>query len=183
MVKNTILATTHKCIHSTGMLAKRFKTDKSQLRCKQLSRHSGTFYVDFLKVNVKSFRGYAGGMLYCNKLGFKIFFPCMNETQEENSHSLRSFKEIIGLPAPLHSDNHNNLKTGLLKKTLRKFGIWSSFAEPRSPWQNRAEYAVGEVKCHATKLMHVTLTRVRLWYSVMNIRRTFFHCVPWVGLT
>ena len=156
MVKNTILATTHKCIHSTGMLAKRFKTDKSQLRCKQLSRHSGTFYVDFLKVNVKSFRGYAGGMLYCNKLGFKIFFPCMNETQEENSHSLRSFKEIIGLPAPLHSDNHNNLKTGLLKKTLRKFGIRSSFTEPRSPWQNRAQYAIAEVKRHARTLMQVT---------------------------
>ena len=78
--KNSILATTHKCIRSTGMLARRFKTDKSQLRYKQLSRHYGTFYVDFLKVNVKSLRGYVGGILYCNKLGFKKFFPCINET-------------------------------------------------------------------------------------------------------
>ena len=78
--KNTILATTHKCIRSTGMQARRFKTDKSQVRCKQLSRHYGTFYVDFLKVNVKSLRGYVGGILYCNKLGFKKFFPCINET-------------------------------------------------------------------------------------------------------
>ena len=120
--KNTILVTTHKSC-STGMLARRFTTDKSQLRYKQLSRHYGTFYVDFLKVNVKLLRGYVGGMLNCNKLGFKKFFPCINETQEETSHSLRSFIEIIGLPAALHSDNHTYLKTGLFKKTLRKFEI------------------------------------------------------------
>ena len=102
-------------------------------------------------------------MLYCNKLGFKKFFPCINETQEETSHSLRSFIEIVGLPVALHSDNHSNLKTGLFKKTLKKFGIWSSFTEPRSPWQNKAEFAIGEVKRHARKLMQVTSTPVRLW--------------------
>ena len=162
MAKNTILTTTHKCIRSTGMLARRCKTAKTQLRYKQLSRHYGTFYVDFLKINVKSLRGYVGGMLYCDKLWFKKFFPCINEIQEESSHLLRSFIEIIGLPAALHSDNHNNLKTDLFKKTLRKFGIWSSFTEPRSPWQNMAEYAIGEVKRHARKLMQMTSTPVRL---------------------
>ena len=145
------------------MLARRFKTHKSQLRYKQLSRHYGTFYVDFLKIKVKSLRSYIGGMLHCNKLGFKKIFPCSSETQDETSHSLRSFIEIIGLPAALLSDNHNNLKTDLFKKTLRKFGIWSTFTEPRSPWQNRAEYAIGEVKRHGRKLMQETLTPVRLW--------------------
>ena len=100
---------------------------------------------------------------YCNKLGFKKFFPCINETQEETSHSLCSFIEIVGLPAALHSDNHSNLKTGLFKKILRKFGIWSSFTEPHSPWQNREESAIGEVKCHAIKLMQVISIPVRLW--------------------
>ena len=121
--KNTIDATTHKCIRSTGLPSKRFKTDKSQLKYNQLSRHYGTFYVDFLKIAVKSIRGFIGGMLYCNKLGYKKFFPCTSETQEETSHSLRSFIEIVGLPASLHSDNHNNLREGLFKKTLSKFGI------------------------------------------------------------
>ena len=102
MAKGTILATTHKYIRATGILARRFNTDKSQLRYKQLSRHYGTFYVDFLKVNVKSLREYVGGMLYCNKLGLEKFFPCMNET-----NSLHSFIEIIGLQAALNSDNQN----------------------------------------------------------------------------
>ena len=116
--KNTILATTQKCVRSTGMLTRRFKTDKSQLRYRQLSCHYDTFYVDFLKIGVKSIRGYIGGMLYCNKLGFKKFFPCTSETQDETSHSLRSFIEIIGLPTSLHSDNHNILMTGKFKRTL-----------------------------------------------------------------
>ena len=47
--KNTILATTHKYIRSTEMLVRRFKTDESQLRYKQLSQHYVIFYVDFLK--------------------------------------------------------------------------------------------------------------------------------------
>ena len=55
--KNTILVTTHKCIRSTGMLTRRFQTDKSQLRYRQPFRHHGTFYVDFLKVAIKSIRG------------------------------------------------------------------------------------------------------------------------------
>ena len=112
---------------------------------------------------MKSIRGYIGGMLYCNKLGFKKFIPCVNETQEETSHSLRSFIELIGLPVALHSDNINNLRTGKFKKTLRKFGIWSSFTEPKSPWQNRAEFATGEVKRQAKRLMQRTQTPVRLW--------------------
>ena len=115
------------------MLTRRFKTDKSQLRYRKLSQHHGTFYVDFLKVAIKSTRGYIGGMLYCNKLGFKKFFPCTYEIQEETSHSLHSFIELIGLPAALHLDNHNNLRTGKFKKIQRKFGIWSSFSEPKSP--------------------------------------------------
>ena len=160
--KNTIHATTHKCICSTGMLSRRFKTDKSQLRYGQLSCHYGTFYLDFLKVKIKSIRGYIGGMLYCNKLGFKKFFPCTSETQEETNHSLHSFIEMVGLPALFHSDNHNNLKSGLFKRTLRKFRIWSTFTEPWSPWQNRAKYTIGEVKCHARKLMQRTSTPVRL---------------------
>ena len=102
-------------------------------------------------------------MLYCNKLGIKKFFPYTNETQEETSHSLRSFIELIGLPAVLHSDNHNNLRTGKFKKTLKTFGIRSTFSEPKSPWQNRAEFAIGEVRRQARKLMQRTQTPVRLW--------------------
>ena len=160
---DTLKATTHQCIRTTGVLAKRFKTDRSQLRYKQLSKRYGPFYVDFLKSNVTSIRQYIGGTLYTNKLGFKQFFPCTNETSEETGATLRSFIELVGLPPALHSDNHGNFKDGLFKRLLRRFGIASTYTEPHSPWQNRAEAAIGELKRHARKIMQETQTPIRLW--------------------
>ena len=42
---------------------------------KKLSRNYGTFDVDFQKTTVKSIRVFIRGILYCNKLGYKKFFP------------------------------------------------------------------------------------------------------------
>ena len=159
----TLKSTTHKCIRSTGLLSKRFKTDKAQLRYKQLQRQFGTFYVDYLKVNVKSVRGYIGGSVYTNKLGFKKFYPHSDEKGQSTAAGFRNFIDIIGLPFSIHADNHSNYREGAFRKLLRKFGIKQTFTEPHSPWQNRAEYAIGEIKAHARRLMQRTNTPIRLW--------------------
>ena len=161
--QRTLKATTYQCIRSTGLLAKRFKTDRSQLRYKQLMKGFGTFYCDFLKVGCVSLRGFMGGVVYTNKVGFKKFYPCSNESGEETGRSLKSFVEFVGLPASLHSDNHKNFKEGFFRKLLRKFGIHPTYTEPHSPWQNRAEASIGEIKTYARRLMQRTSTPVRLW--------------------
>ena len=107
--------TTHQCIRSTGLLENWFKTDKYQLRYKQLSPKYGTFYVDYLKVGVKSERQFIGGIFYTNKLVSNKFFPLSNETSSETGHTLREFIELVDLPPTLHSDNHNNFKEGIFK--------------------------------------------------------------------
>jgi hypothetical protein len=83
MATRTLQATMHQCLSTTGLLTKQFKTDKSQLRYKQLARGYGTFYTDYLKASVKSLCGYIGGVIYTNKLGFKKFFPCKTEQGQE----------------------------------------------------------------------------------------------------
>ena len=75
---NTLDAKTHQCISSTGLIAKRFKTDKSKLLYKKLSRQYVTLYVEYLKVGVKSARQFIGVTLYHNKLGFMKIFQCSN---------------------------------------------------------------------------------------------------------
>ena len=159
----TLKATTHQCIRSTGLLSKRFRTDKAHLRYNQLTKQYGTFYTDYLKSNVKSLRGYIGGVIYTNKFGFKKFFFTENEKGDETGRSVRAFIEMVGLPYSIHSDNHSNFKEGLFKRLLRKFGIYQTFTEPHSPWQNRAEPAIGEVKSYARRLMQSTNTPIRLW--------------------
>ena len=51
---------TNECIRSTGLLENQFKTYKYQLRYKSLSCRYSTFYVDYLKVVVKSVRQFIG---------------------------------------------------------------------------------------------------------------------------
>ena len=82
------------------------------------------------------------------------------------SHSLRSFIEIVDLPASLHSDNHKHLREGAVQKdTVQIWNLECLFKEHRSPWQNRAEFAIGEVKRHIRRLMQKTLTPIRSWCS------------------
>ena len=78
----TFKATTHKYISTIGLLTKRFTNDKAHLRYKQLSQQYGTFYTDFLKVQITSIRGYCGGLYYTNKIIFKKFFPYKSDKGE-----------------------------------------------------------------------------------------------------
>ena len=114
----TLYGKTHNISSSTGLLSKRFRTDKAQLRYKYISRWYGTFYVDYLKMGVKSVRQFIEVTFYTNKLGSKKFSPFSNLTSSETRHTLRVFIELVVLPPKLHSDNHNNFKKGLLNQLL-----------------------------------------------------------------
>ena len=116
-----------------------------------------------MKSKVKSVRGYIGGVLYTNRIGFHKFIPCDSEKGEQTSRTLKHFIHVIGLPYSLHCDNHANFKQGLFSKLMKKFGIFQTFTEPHSPWQNRAEAAIGDVKRYACKIMQATDTPIRLW--------------------
>lgn len=161
--ERTLKATTYKCIRTTGLLSKRFKTDKAQLRYNQLSRHNGTFYVDYLKNSVKSLRGNIGGSIYTNKFGFKKFFPHEDEKGKSTAYGLRQFIDMVGLPSAIHSDGHNNFTEGEYKKLIRKFNLPHTTTEPHSPWQNRAEHAIDELKQYARRMMSTTNTPIRCW--------------------
>ena len=131
--QRTLQCTTHKATRTTGLPSKRFKTDRAQLRCCQLSRHYGTFYCDYLKSGCKSIRGHIGGSLYTNKIGFKKCFPHADEKGSSTASALRSFIDLIGLPYSIHSDGHNNFVEGSYKRMLRKFQIPHTTTEPHSP--------------------------------------------------
>ena len=103
--KRTLKVSTHQCMRTIGVLTPRFRTDKAHMRFKQLSTRHGDFYADYLKCAVKSIRGFIGGTVCTNKLGFKKFYPMMTEQGKENSNTLRSFIQLIGIPRKLHTDN------------------------------------------------------------------------------
>ena len=135
--KRTQAATTHKCFRTTGLLSRRFKTDMAQLKYKQLSKQYGTFYVDYLKSAVKSLRGLIEGTLYTNKTGYEKFFLHQDERGSTTASALRSFIEVVGLPASIHSDGHQNFVEGEYKKSIRKYGLQHTHTEAHSRSQRR----------------------------------------------
>ena len=95
-------------------------------------------------MGVNLVRKFIGGTFYTNKLGFKKFFPCSNENSAKTGHILKGFIELVGLPPPLHSYNHKNLKEGLFKWLFQKFGIIPTNTELHSPYYLRFNFLRGE---------------------------------------
>ena len=85
------------------------------------------------------------------------------ESGKETAMTLNYFVHAVGIPSSLHSDCHKNFREGEFRKRARYFHIPQTFTEPESPWQNRAEFAGGEIKSFARRLMMKTNTPVRLW--------------------
>ena len=161
--KHALGATTHACIRTVGNLTCRFKTNKAHLRNKLLATHEGSFYVDTLFSKVKSIQGFTCGNLYTTTLGFKKFFPMESKTGQECSNSLQSLIHLVGIPPSLHLDNAPEFVQGEFKKKCRKFDIYQTATEPYSPWQNRAEAGIREVKSYASKLMERHQVPLQLW--------------------
>lgn len=159
--KRTIKATTHQCLRTIGTLQRRFRTDKAHMRYKRLSTRHGRFYVDTLFSKVKSIRGYTCGNIFTNTLGFKKFFPLTTESQGQRT--MVDFIQLVGIPHTIHSDDAKVFLHGEFKKSCRKYGVKQTFTEPYSPWQNRAEGAIRELKSYASKLMQRKSAPLRLW--------------------
>ena len=159
--KRTLNATTHQCIRTVGDLTRRFRTDKAHMRYRRLSTKHGQFYVDTLKSKVKSIRGFTCGNLYTNNIGFRKFFPMTAES--ETPKTLQTFITMIGLPPALHADNAKVFVEGDVKKKCQKYGISQSFTEPHSPWMNRAETGIREIKAYGRRIMAKTNAPIRLW--------------------
>jgi hypothetical protein len=159
--RRTLLATTHQCVKTTGQLTRRFRTDKAHLRYKRLSTRHGRFYVDTLFSKVKSIRGFTCGNLYTNSLGFRKFFPL--ETESQTPKTLQSFITLVGLPPHIHADNAKVFTDGDFGAKCTKYGIHQTFTEPHSPWMNRAETGIREVKSYGRKLMAESNAPIRLW--------------------
>lgn len=159
--KRTIKATTHQCLRTVGTLQRRFRTDKAHMRYKRLSTRHGKFYVDTLFSKVKSIRNYTCGNIFTNSLGFKKFFPL--ETESQGKRTIVDFIQLVGIPKSIHSDDAKVFMHGDFKQSCQKYGVQQTFTEPYSPWQNRAEGAIRELKSYASKLMQRKQAPLRLW--------------------
>jgi len=101
------------------------------------------------------------GQLFINDIGFYHFIPM--KRQSEAGDTLLEFIQEIGVPSSLHTNDAKELTSGKGEQVRRDHGIKQTIAEPYSPFQNRTEVNIRELKKHVRHIISKTRTPKRLW--------------------
>jgi hypothetical protein len=145
----------------TEHLTHRYKTKQAALRYNQLGGRHGQFYSDTFFSSIKSIQGNTMGQLFINDIGFYHFIPM--KRQSEAGDTLLEFIQEIGVPSSLHTNDAKELTSGKGEQVRRDHGIKQTIAEPYSPFQNRTEVNIRELKKHVRHIMSKTRTPKQLW--------------------
>jgi hypothetical protein len=105
--------------------------------------------------------------IFANDIGFVKGYP--TGWKSEAGNVLDSFFQDVGVPSRLHTDGAKEMNLGRWKSIRKKVGgVSKTTTKPGSPWQNRAEGKIREVKKQTYQLMSRTKTLKRLWDSAAN---------------
>jgi hypothetical protein len=110
------------------------------------------FYSDTLFAGNTSIRGYRCGQVLVHDLGYSKFIPMKNK-----AHAGQALEELFanfGVLSLLHTNGSEEITQGHWKPFLEGYGgIKQTIVEPYSPWQNRAEAEILELKKKTQHLM------------------------------
>ncbi len=109
----------------------------------------------------------ACGQIFINKAGFCYFVPMKREA--EASDALLEFILHVDIPSALHIDGSKTQTLGNWKALVKQHHIKTTETEPNSPWQNRAEAGIRELKRHVSRLMRKTNSPLSLWDYCCNL--------------
>jgi hypothetical protein len=140
-------------------ISRRYRTEQQQFKYNRLNSQ---FYSDTFKATVPSIGGNIYGQIFVNDIGFVKVVPMKKKS--EASIALNTFFMDVGVMNDLHTDGAKEMQSKDWDKVLNKFGgVKQSVVEPYSPWQNRAEGEIREVKRQVARIMAATNASKRLW--------------------
>jgi hypothetical protein len=158
----TLKVTTQKGVrNSIHPITRRFATKQSRLRYNQLSNKHGRFYSDTFFSSVVSSRGNTMAQLFINDIQYTRVFPMKRKS--EAGLTLQELIQDIGIPSALHCDGALELQYGKWKELCSEYGIRQTITEPYSPWQNRTEMNIRELKKKVSRLMTRAKAPLSLW--------------------
>jgi transposase InsO family protein len=166
VAEKTLKATTQRAVRTVASptVERRWPSGDRPLRYKRLHHN---VYHDTMKANVKSLRGNKCCEIYATDFGWSRAFPL---EKESNVHeSLDLFLSRYGIPEALVSDNARAYLGGNFKKKAKEAGIFCKLTDPYSPWQNRAEGEIREIKRLAGRWMVRTKSPRRLWDHTIEL--------------
>jgi hypothetical protein len=101
-------------------------------------------YTDTLVAKFRSTRGYLYVQVFTNGQGFLRAYPL--EKKGDAYHALYHFIRHHGIPRDLTSDRAPEEMHGEWGGIVNQYHITQTTTEPGSPWQNRAEGEIHELK-------------------------------------
>jgi hypothetical protein len=110
-------------------------------------------YTDTLFASKKSVRGYTCAQIFTDGRKFFRVYPLTRKGDAH--HALTAFIQEVRVPKNLSSDGAKEESGAEWGQITKHYRIRTRISEPRSPWQNRAEVGIRELK----KLVHRTLRR------------------------
>ena len=158
--EQTLLKTTtqrgYRYLH--GTLDRRFRTRQTQLRRNLLQT---AVYSDTLFSDTKSIRGYSCAQLFVTSEGFAD--GNVMSTKADAYVQLNNFCREHGIPDPLVTDMAGEETEGDWKRIVKENLIRQRTTEAYSPWQNKCEKEIGELKRHCTRISHRRRVPAKLW--------------------
>jgi hypothetical protein len=142
-------------------LTRHYRTKQAALRYAQLWGRHGQFYSDTLFSTVPSLRNNLVAQIFVNDIGFTRVTPMRSKA--DAGHALLEFIQDIGVPSALHTDNAKEMMTGKWETVQKDHQIKQTLTEPHSPFQNRAEIGIREVKKHVRRIMNNVKAPKHLW--------------------
>jgi hypothetical protein len=159
VAENTMKATSQKFIRNhLHPIERRFKTKNMTLKYNNLKCcfSTNTFFS-----NVKSVLQNTCGQLFITDFGYAKFTPMRLKSEAPNA--LKELLQDVGIPKEMHSGGAKELTQGAWKSTCQEAGIKMTQTEKDSPWQNRTECEICELKKHVRRFLYKMQTPLSLW--------------------
>jgi hypothetical protein len=158
--KRTLRVTTQKGI-KTGAdpsIARHWGTNDRPMRYKQLKTD---LFTDYMFANTVSTRGDTDGQVYTNATDWLKIYPTPSKGDCHETFDLLAHRE--GIPDVLISDQAKEETMGQMRKKVRQAGVHYNECEPYSPFQNRAEAGIREMKRAVKRSMVKKASLMNLW--------------------
>jgi len=159
IAQETIKVTTQTFIRNAQLpVERRYRTKNVMLKYNRLKcrMYSDTFFS-----NITSIHGHKCGQLFTTDFGYNKFVPMSNKS--EAGYALQEMIREVGIPNHIHTDGAKELTQGRWKEICRDANIHTTQTERDSPWQNRTEIEIRELKRHVRRFMARTNTPGILW--------------------
>jgi hypothetical protein len=161
----TMKCTTQAFIRSAiHPIERRYRTKNQMLRYNRLNC---TFYSDTFFSNKMSLLGNKCGQLFVTDFGYSKFVPM--KAKSEAGLALHEMIRDVGIPNHIHTDGAKELTLGKWKEICRDTNIKMTQTEKESPWQNRTEIEIRELKRHVRRFMGRTKTPYALLGFLLSI--------------